>query len=565
MAKISVAQALNRMRRIRMMTVLACLLLVVAIGQMTLFRGGKQSQAGVVPPQCNIKSNGAAGIPASCEGKDVAISYISVDAGAVRVWQKPGSIGNACSTASYSKTIGFITYSFAFDHIDTRLFQPCVYYSARGSKSEYKNFASASYSAGDSCDVVPTGYTVDSYTPASYQDCDSKRHFSSISLSSGAVLTHSAVTLTDMSQDVGGYTKSGSNEIANSLVDNVTGDARWKKVDIIADGFIYIDGSSSINVDEKGYPGTVQPDGATCFSYPNTETAKGLDGFGRGHGTGVSTTNNISSGGGAGYGGLGQSGTAAAGGIYDTDYVTQFDFGSSGGNSTKRNGGNFCSHWRSGNGGGRVRLDTGKINLVPGSKISANGQAAGSYAGSGSGGSIFVVSSDSTSTGFVALVKNATNGAGEGSVRSVDADTTIVSTVAESPNLISIGGAGGNLGAGGRIYTQKKNIPAVTIEKTLRAINRNGNANFNPYALQKGDIVEVNIKLKPHVNAVNLIDNFLSTNSNSTDPAKCVYDTGDTGLSVPNLSGSRDDNTMLWINQAASTSETLYTYQCRVQ
>lgn len=103
MAKLSISSTLKRIQRRRVFTLLACLALIVAATQMTLFKGGKKSQARVpgvviddVNKTCTIVGQGSdagpVGLPAGCK-KDYAVVIDSsyIDMGAVAVWQHDGS------------------------------------------------------------------------------------------------------------------------------------------------------------------------------------------------------------------------------------------------------------------------------------------------------------------------------------------------------------------------------------------------------------------------------------------------------------------------------------------
>ena len=107
MAKISISNVLNKRRRFRAVTLLACLVLVFALVQMIIVNGGQKTQASVTyvftpapadgsaPAKCRITATrtleDTANIPAECEGADVIIDGAIVSVDAQPVWQSDGS------------------------------------------------------------------------------------------------------------------------------------------------------------------------------------------------------------------------------------------------------------------------------------------------------------------------------------------------------------------------------------------------------------------------------------------------------------------------------------------
>lgn len=391
---------------------------------------------------------------------------------------------------------------------------------------------------GASCTIGIDGLLPDGRYSSfyAYNDCDSARSFKSLTLSSGAVLTHSNITFDDMN-----YQDTNKNE---TLVDEKTITARWKKVDFsIKTGAVVIDYTSQINVDGKGYPGG---------TYGETK-----DGSGRGGSSGYSVSDNdVGYAGGAGYGGVGESAASngTSGGLgYDRDEIIDFDFGSGGGMAERRE-----SHLavNGGAGGGRIRIEALKFDIAPFGKIEANGVPGANQppgithnyiSGAGSGGTVYLKYINEGAYPFkatAATYSTTTNStrAFDGSVKAVNANVTIwnsdsVDPVSNDVNVFARGagndGTLGNFSGGGRIYIEKEPKPGLIITKRLIPINRpwnNASVNngFNAYAPQKDDLIQVEITVQNYSGDIELTDDLLQT-PDATKTAVCRYFDGTVG------------------------------------
>lgn len=334
-------------------------------------------------------------IPAECENQDVVIASGKINMDAVRVWQNDTNVNE------------------------------CTFVGGLGIASNC-NFRPGWAKR----DVLHRRYELCSADPdSSYSDqsnCNSKRTFKSLTIRNNAVLTHNAITVPDMSQDIN---PPGGDK---SLADETTGTARWKKVDLEVTGNIILE-NGGINVDGKGYPGGQSQE---------------QNGYGPGGGTYAYYRDNedhsifSASGGHSGRGGRGYidrqpwasgdpipdhrvtpHGGINGGSQYNRDANNPlFEFGSGGGDTWVRNDGysNLLGHHATqvhlvgGAGGGRVRIiSDGILKGTGGSYVTANG-GNGKYdeqtdakcrsegwSGAGAGGTIWI-----TAVGTGGLGKN---------------------------------------------------------------------------------------------------------------------------------------------------------------
>ena len=204
--------------------------------------------------------------------------------------------------------------------------------------------------------------------------CDTKRIFESVKLIHGAVLTHENVVSSDLNNANAGQGN------PNSVADDSSGSARWKKVDIVSLGNFEIKDTSNINVNGKGYPGG------------NTDGH--IDGYGPANGFGLSIDEEgrvgAYGGGYRGDGGRGHcynngSGQCTAfdgssfeglaprpGGVRNYSEI-EFDFGSGGGSANQWKN-NKPALTPGSAGGGRVRIDSSSIlSISTQGTITANG------------------------------------------------------------------------------------------------------------------------------------------------------------------------------------------------
>jgi hypothetical protein len=212
---------------------------------------------------------------------------------------------------------------------------------------------------------------------------------------------------------------------------------------------VQVDSGSSINADEQGYTGgaTGQP--------------------GNGPGGGCGTMGYVSAGG--SYGGLGYGTYVCTPGPTYGSALTPTDLGSGAGGTTTTSGGGGYGNRVGGNGGGAIRLIvTGTLNNN--GTISANGgnglalwpPSPNSYAGGGSGGSIWITVATMTGSGLFAVNggsrywNNSPNdsGGGGGRIAIYYASSTFSGTVTAS---------NGGVGAQDGTVNQLSTIAQVTI------------------------------------------------------------------------------------------------------
>jgi len=417
-----------------------------------------------------------------------------------------------------------------------------------------------------------TGYKIE---PDLAPNCDTKRQFKKLILSNGAVLTHQGLSIGDMYEDVtalGGVTN-------GSLADNTKGEARWRKVDLKITGTLQLNGGAQVNANEKGYPQNT----------PANDPYGGDRGYGPGGGIDISSDNNSNQrGGGAGYGNYGYrgiEGNTARGISYGTVTVLPFEWGSAGGFAERRDGGH---EGLGGTGGGRIKLEVNKLDISNGTSITANGGNGGAgdkiqNGGGGSGGSIVIVTNEYT--GNVPVI-HAENRLYDRSGYDINLNgsvnvATFVSSSGSSyytyqPLISAFGGYSGviptvtdtsmnsGLASGGRIYIQQTGAAKVSIKKTLYPIKRGGvvDTSFNPYALQVGDIIKVQLDLGSFSGTVSVRDDYLyAPSSGATLGVRCK---NDTTSGSPTYGGKDQASTyMSWTG--ISSGNTPLVYYCKVQ
>ena len=358
--------------------------------------------------------------------------------------------------------------------------------------------------------------------------CDSKRKFKSLVMKNGVILTHAQAPAKE-----------------TSVTLETTGTDRWIKVDIELTGNLELRAGSRIDVDGKGYPGGV-------YAHPNGYGPKG------GYGIVEPNGGNIGANGGwhKGSGGRGwcndtdagecpnPTGGAEADGLipansYSTDFP--FDFGSAGGHANQLAGGSKMPGADGGAGGGRIRIHAGgNLIIKPTSRISADGITGGNLitegenerqlAGAGAGGSVFLSAneyftrvSDPTAGIFgISAVggevrdlltgvfykegstvpgpltwSNIKHSVGSDGILTNDSSLMITDVYArggysnyfKNRQVVGAGGGGGEV----RILDLSTKF---NLYKYLEAFSRGGAGSaFNPYALQVGDQIVVNIEV----------------------------------------------------------------------
>ncbi|PIS07845.1 hypothetical protein COT78_01240 [Candidatus Berkelbacteria bacterium CG10_big_fil_rev_8_21_14_0_10_43_13] len=616
MAKISISDVLRSRRRFRVVTILACLLLFVVLGEMIISQSPRKANASTytlagwtinTTAHTCVGSGSSTYFPAVC-GPDYTVTTHggTINADTVGVWQKDGTHyecvyapGGGYYLSYFSENDNVCHYTKASTPL-TQVIHPAdnancpATYNYGGNTYAFEkswNSAGGLWGYYLQCQYVYTpaaqNYIMQgqltyhyngvqclaSFTPkmlnslytAAYNqmsDCDTKRHFASLTLNN-TTLNHTQITTSDVD----------GNNPSFSLVNDISNAAHWKKVDLVVGKAISLN-ASLIDVSNKGYPGGINNQYSSV-------------GYGPGHGWGCSRGTRGCSGSGAGYGGHGQNGDLAGGVAYgDASFSglpANFEWGSGGGGTE----GKRVSD--GGPGGGRVMLFSDSIYMDSSSFILANGgDGTNDYKtapGGGSGGSIII----SFSKAFVNLHPTASlssyavrNPSGNdfgnaAAVGTVHYSSSTLGQENNSPvvnslytNIQAVGGAShlstqGPAGGGGRIYIQQTDAAAkVTIKKTLIPVERKSASpvdNFNPYALQVGDIIQVKLDLGTFSGTVSVEDDYLTAPGSGGSSVACK---NDTTRGNPSNVGAADNlnGYVLWTGISSGTS---LTYYCKVQ
>lgn len=538
MAKISISNILVQRHRIRIFTLLAGLLVCGFFVQLMIAQSPKQTKAAT----CTITPGMAGNIPANCEGSDIIIdgrgTAFTVYADSVRVWQSTGTHYECKNTV----VAGGITYSYS-----RIVGSDCEY---RSGKNVYSEAAAVvSHITSESCEIPKVYNNIVGPTPQYDPRCDSRRHFNSLTIRGGAILTHASVA----SDEVVNEGHGGATPTENSLADNTTGTGRWKQVRLDVEGDVSVDETSRIDVTAKGYSGggcqttrSTVPRGAPyldCVASNGTRILPAdLDFNGRGPGRGLGeyflpNDGHLSVGAGAGYGGNGAPGGAARtipGGnhypaLFDRDHLV-FDFGSGGGGAFATWPGEADTD--GGAGGGRIWIKASKIQVLNGGLITAKGRDGSrqvtndhdARSGGGSGGAIILSANTYDLRGGVSNQASWDGGASN-SDRTAD-EGTFISDVAAFDIYVDGGGMStGAGGGGGRIVIIRPGggESGASFRKTLWPVLRpnsgsstactwnwhgdplslaptpsdsaNSNCTFNPYSLRKGDQIEISMTI----------------------------------------------------------------------
>lgn len=408
------------------------------------------------------------------------------------------------------------------------------------------------YNKALSDDEVNTVFSRVSYA------CDTKRIFNSLKLQNNALVSHQALVIADMDQDM---------DQNGSLANDDAIPAQRKKVEITSYGDLTISTGSKIDVSGKGYPG----------GYSDQK------GYGQGGGMGTNCVGTCGDqwAGGAGYGGAGANNIVPFGQPYNTDNRV-FDFGSGGGGAhAHSNNGLFNNHKdiyaTGGSGGGRVKLVVyGKLTISSAfSDVISDGmngtlndggvsdvENLHAYSGGGAGGMINLSASQYLLPPNLlpAKISGGVSGGQNG----------IAKTDIYLPEIFSIiGGNGGasqgNSGAGGRLIVKYINTDFTpNIQKTLTPIMRGGSGNaFDPYSLQSGDRIKVTLRLSNIQSTTMIKDTWLREASSECAPVD--------GTVSLNPDGYRQGETpyadpLQWTIQAQAlpSDETIINYDCVV-
>lgn len=324
----------------------------------------------------------------------------------------------------------------------------------------------------DGQDVTVSGTTINmnkvqvksDKTPCNNQldsACDSKRHFTSLTVGSGAVLTHEALTYAEIKP--GGKT-----------VNRTTSTGRWKKVDIEVDNTITLNSGGQIDVSGKGYPGayfswidaTHSIDtkdgcnggtmgdlvGADRIEESSDTQLKTNHGFGPGGGIAYNQKN-YATGGGGSFAGAGKQGTdeAVSPRVYHylVPNTTNLDWGSGGGAGSHDGGGSDTSCANGGAGGGIVDLKANSLVLTDVNQdvIKADGEIGNMFvdnrnsvgSGGGSGGVVRLAVNSISQSPVLVLLKAGVNPSTEFSPDGRVINTTSnITAIINEPHQISV-------------------------------------------------------------------------------------------------------------------------------
>ena len=431
-------------------------------------------------------------------------------------------------------------------------------------------------------------------------------HFKSLTMGANATISHFALTTTEAST-----CDANANFSILDAGDTSSGPctyARSKKVEIILDGNLTLASNAKIDVTGKGYPGGF-------FALDGGTSGRA---YGPGSG-GNAVAIDHSSGTGGSFGGFGKR-TLAAGQVTGVGTIYNYLNGSgdlewgSGGGAVYWAGGGDYSGSVGGNGGGRVKIQCATLTINPGSYISAdggtgnpNGGQIDIAAGGGSGGAIWinanaintslVKSTDSNvfPTKFTASVDGgrntnlaSVNFGNDGVIKTVDAVGELFQISAKGGD--SLKGdrtmATGNGGGGGWIVIDRNPLQPITIKKTLLPVQRyfevgdvicdiatpgtNRNC-FNPYALQKLDRIRVNLEVTNYIaGSITMTDEMLHVPYNAA--IYCHYEVGTVyanGVQVNPAtvsSPSAPNFEVSWPYTIAAGTPTLtFTYTCQME
>jgi hypothetical protein len=235
-----------------------------------------------------------------------------------------------------------------------------------------------------------------------------------------------------------------------------------------------------------------------------------------------------------------------------------------------------------GSGGGIIKLVAKSIVTVGiGSVISADGTSgeykSNSRGGGGSGGAISITLLNQDRINADVSVVGNRQGGGAG----ILINQGIPVQASSALSISAVGGAGGALnsstpaaggGAGGKIVlrrggTDAVTAPSPTIVKTLTAINRPfnaspQNANFNPSALQAGDLIKVTLDATNLGGVATVVKDELLTTKGITSGIKtCKYYFVDENTRPSDIPDESVRGILSW---TISSDKTIY-YFCKVQ
>ncbi len=472
--------------------------------------------------------------------KDVLISGKTIKSDYTKVWQEDGT-HKVCPNPTTRNINNFIYYSFFSHHQDHTAghINECEYmlFGSGGPLHQtyyYVTPQDVNHAIGEDCVSLSNGdkivnpdgsasgwlFANDSRESisAKYATCDSKRHLKSLSMQNNARLTHSAPTYAESTSMI---------ETTTTIADDSIGTGRWKKVDLITDTNFFMDATSKIDLSGLGYPA----------GYRVSDADQHFDGYGphggRGEYHGWETRIAGQGGGNAGKGGDGWDITENSWNNLST-YST-FDFGSGGGAALYYEDG--LRGVNGANGGGRVRIKSHSFTMKSGSEIITNGNVAntactgcsdeGAGGGGGAGGSAIIEFIESIDNDGTLIPPSANGGGGANSSNGIllikiPGITNMNANVKSNGGAVAWSGYSGG-GGGGVVVIRQITKSSPGIKKQLVAVDRAGSASFNPYGLQKDDIIEVQIEAHNlNLGQVTTIeDEILSTQDQTYTISRC--------------------------------------------
>lgn len=421
-------------------------------------------------------------------------------------------------------------------------------------------------------------------------------NFKWVYVSTNGVITHAPIELGDLESDGVTLKASGKKKIVSITATHISTDDQ--------SGNIIVENGGKIDVDGKGYPGAKWTRSVSSPVPLGTFSGKSIGGgvFGWGPGGGYTYIEDAghpkgyfcSSGGGGGSAGAGQKGyqeTDCGNLLAPINYVatgsetnliastgTTFEDpssiypGSGGGGAWYSD--TSTNAWDGGAGGGRVYIKGRTIWVKAGGKISADGAVStrretGDYevgGGGGAGGVVYLNAEQvifESDPGVTVGIGGGSSGGSNGSYLVSGFDTT-----AESALISAAGGHGffhnggddyASGGGGGFVVINKvASVGGVTVKKTLHPVSRNGSADFNPYALQIGDIIQVKLDVSNINGKIVVKDEALKLPYSGT--TTCVP----ISASITDPSGSIVGSTVIFDYTPGPVTDHAFTYNCQV-
>jgi len=365
-------------------------------------------------------------------------------------------------------------------------------------------------------------------------------HYASMEIMNKAVLTHDPIQISEIDT-----TKLPTDP--NYL--NANG--KNKKVDLVIAGDLILDGGS-IDVSGKGYPGGR---GAYENGY----------GPGGGHYKRLRYCGSVHSGGG-GHGGRGGNGQTT-GGIQNDSLPFPIDYGSGGGGGHCWEKGSFAY---GGNGGGYIKIQAESIIFANNSSSilanGADGSGTGSSKGGGGAGGSIILQGVIVQSAILSGTE-ASNVGGNLGYNSRGDDGPAIS--GEFLNIHADGGSEPTYryagGGGGGIISINLQSTSMSIKKVLSPKERPAgtpNTNFNPYSIQKGDVIKVwlfGTMFSPGF-STRITDELFT----SSDGTKCVPQDDGTWSDDP-IDSNFTNNKIEWNKEAGLDGTLEIHYDCKVQ